>query len=153
VIAFLTVVGAPLVEELLFRGVIQRWLCQDGRRASFAILAAFVISVLVGVYKEELSPLIFAGLILAVYGFFLFFPDLVHWWIPERHVARGIYATALLFGLSHSFAWPTPVPLTVLGLGLGWLAYRTQSLVGSMVLHGLFNAVTVISLGFMAGVI
>jgi membrane protease YdiL (CAAX protease family) len=35
--------------------------------------------------------------------------------------------------------WPTPVALFVLALGLGALAYRTQSLVGPVVLHGLFN--------------
>jgi membrane protease YdiL (CAAX protease family) len=57
----------------------------------------------------------------------------------------AIYATALLFGSIHS-NWPTPVALFVLGLGLGWLAYRTQSLVGPMVLHMLFNGVACVTL-------
>ena len=42
------------------------------------------------------------------------------------------------------------MPLTVMGIGLGWLAYRSQSLVGPMVVHGLFNAVTMIFLAFQA---
>ena len=32
-------------------------------------------------------------------------------------------------------------PLFVLGLGLGWLALRTQSLIGPLFVHALFNAV------------
>jgi membrane protease YdiL (CAAX protease family) len=40
------------------------------------------------------------------------------------------------------------VPLFVLGLALGTLAARTGSLVGPMVLHGLFNGVTCVVLLF-----
>jgi membrane protease YdiL (CAAX protease family) len=46
----------------------------------------------------------------------------------------------MLFAASHN-VWPTPVPLLLLGLGLGWLASRTQSLVGPIVCHALFNGV------------
>lgn len=53
----------------------------------------------------------------------------------------AVFGTALLFGMLHVGVWPTPIPLFVLGLGLGWLAWRTQSLVGPIVLHALFNAV------------
>ena len=56
--------------------------------------------------------------------------------------AGGIYAGALLFAAVHSFAWPSPVSLFVLGLGLGYLRYRTQSLVASIVVHALFNGVS-----------
>ena len=48
----------------------------------------------------------------------------------------------------HSFAWPSPVALFVLALGLGWLAHRTRSLAGPIVLHGLFNAVSCMLLFF-----
>ena len=34
-----------------------------------------------------------------------------------------------------------PRPVAASGLGLGWLAQRTRSLAGPIVLHGLFNAV------------
>lgn len=144
-IAFLTILGAPAVEELLFRGVFQRWLCRDGRRANIAVLIAVTISALIGVSSSDLGWMVFAALILVVD---VFFADLARPWLPEKQAARGVYATAVIFGLSHYPIWPTPVPLTVLGLGLGWLAYRTQSLVPSMVAHGLFNAVTMLSFAF-----
>jgi membrane protease YdiL (CAAX protease family) len=54
---------------------------------------------------------------------------------------RAIYATALLFGAFHAAVWPSPIALFVLGLGLGWLAWRTQSLTGPIFVHALFNAV------------
>jgi membrane protease YdiL (CAAX protease family) len=57
------------------------------------------------------------------------------------NVTRGIYGTALLFAAFHSSVWPTPIPLFLLALGLGYLTYRTQSLVGPLVMHALFNAV------------
>lgn len=50
----------------------------------------------------------------------------------------AVVGSALLFAAIHS-TWPSQIPLFVLGLGLGWLAYRTQSLLGPMVVHGLFN--------------
>jgi hypothetical protein len=56
-------------------------------------------------------------------------------------VGPAVFGTALLFGMLHVGVWPTPIALFVLGLGLGWLAWRTQSLVGPIVLHSLFNAV------------
>jgi membrane protease YdiL (CAAX protease family) len=59
--------------------------------------------------------------------------------LPMARAAGAIYATSLLFAAAHSFAWPSPVSLFVLALGLGYLAYRTQSLVAPIVLHALFN--------------
>ena len=58
----------------------------------------------------------------------------------------GILGSAILFGMVHGRVWPTPIPLLFLGLGLGWLANRTQSLVGPIVCHGLFNAVACVEL-------
>jgi len=58
----------------------------------------------------------------------------------------ALFGTAVLFACIHTSVWPTPVPLLVLGLGLGLLAQRTQSLVGPIVLHGLFNAISCVQL-------
>jgi membrane protease YdiL (CAAX protease family) len=71
---------------------------------------------------------------------YLYMDRLLKRWIPDRKTFRGIYATAMLFGMAHS--WPDPIALFVLGLGLGYLAYRTQTLLGPILLHSLFNAVT-----------
>ena len=65
---------------------------------------------------------------------------------PPRPDSAAVFGTALLFASIHAAVWPTPVPLFVLGLALGTLASRTGSLVGPMVLHGLFNAVTCVML-------
>lgn len=66
---------------------------------------------------------------------------------PERwaefergNVRLSILGSAMLFAAMHG-AWPSPIPLFILGLILGWLAYRTQSLIGTMTLHACFNAV------------
>jgi membrane protease YdiL (CAAX protease family) len=58
----------------------------------------------------------------------------------------AIFAASLLFACVHTSVWPTPVPLFVLAIGLGVLAHRTRSLVGPIVLHGLFNAVSCVKL-------
>jgi membrane protease YdiL (CAAX protease family) len=60
--------------------------------------------------------------------------------------AGGIYSASLLFAAAHSFAWPEPVSLFVLALGLGFLRYRTQSLTGPILLHALFNGVACVAL-------
>ena len=41
-----------------------------------------------------------------------------------------------------SVVWPSPVPLFVLGVALGYLATRTNRIAACAVLHGLFNAVS-----------
>jgi membrane protease YdiL (CAAX protease family) len=45
----------------------------------------------------------------------------------------------VLFAAFHSGVWPSPVPLLLLALGLGYLAYRAQSLAAPMLIHALFN--------------
>ncbi len=63
------------------------------------------------------------------------------WSWRNANALLAIWGSAMLFALGHVEKWPTPIPLFVLGLGLGWLAYRTQSLLAPIVVHGLFNAV------------
>jgi membrane protease YdiL (CAAX protease family) len=52
----------------------------------------------------------------------------------------------LFFAAMHSPVWPSPIPLFLLGVGLAWIRYRTSSLVGALMLHSLFNAVTALAL-------
>jgi membrane protease YdiL (CAAX protease family) len=143
-ILFLTVVQAPLVEELLFRGVLQPWLSRRWWGGHAAVAAALAISLpwsKLGDWpqdgQEQLLALAPALFVLAMIPGYLLLPRLT------RHVreARAIYATALLFGAFHAAVWPSPIALFVLGLGLGWLAWRTQSLTGPIFVHALFNAV------------
>jgi membrane protease YdiL (CAAX protease family) len=66
---------------------------------------------------------------------------------PEA--AAGIFGTAVLFAAAHSSVWPSPVPLLPLGIVLGWLAYRTKSLVGPIVLHAFFNTIACVEMYFL----
>ena len=49
-----------------------------------------------------------------------------------------------LFALVHAGVWPSPIPLFVLGLGLGWIAIRSRGVLVPIVVHGLFNAVSAV---------
>jgi membrane protease YdiL (CAAX protease family) len=61
----------------------------------------------------------------------------------------AILASALLFGLAHIGAQPQAVlPLFLLGLVLGYAAYRTRSLLAPVVAHALFNSVMVVGTYF-----
>jgi hypothetical protein len=86
----------------------------------------------------ELAPVLFVLVMLAGAGML--------YWLSRSRIALGIYATALLFGIIHVRVWPTPIPLFLLGLGLGYIAYRTQSVVPAIVTHATFNGVMVVVL-------
>lgn len=140
------VVAAPLTEELLFRGVLQRWWAARPEGGDVAMSAAFVMALVLRTGKimafadgatssglwAEMAPALFVLALVPVYG-------LVRW----RAASPGppaVFGTAVLFAAAHSSVWPTPVPLVALGLGLGLLAQRTQSLVAPVVVHAVFNA-------------
>jgi membrane protease YdiL (CAAX protease family) len=158
-IGLIALVIAPIWEELLFRGVVQSWLAQQEWRSHLAMGLAFFIAISTGitdlyVSRElnlgsilgDLSPMLFVTILIGAY---LFTDRLVRRWIPDRSVFRGIFATSSLFAMVHSPVWPTPIPLFFLALGLGYLAYRTQSLLASIIFHSLFNAVACIALLFL----
>jgi membrane protease YdiL (CAAX protease family) len=140
------IVAAPFTEEFLFRGIIQPWFRTRSWGGLVGIAGALFLSLYLRLpglqagWREhgwagawpELLPVAFVLLMAPGYFF-----------IRARAPAPvgAVYATALLFGAAHSFAWPSPVPLFFFALALGALRYRTQSLVPSVVTHGLFNAV------------
>lgn len=135
-------VVAPLLEELYFRGILLPWVLRRRARAWSVLLAAVA---LVGAlcYSTNPSPaaltrgpfLFIVGLAVggAVLGLSL---------RRKRLTLGAIYASAALFAAVHSTVWPTPIPLFVLGLGLGYLAVRTRGVLVPAVVHGLFNAVS-----------
>ncbi len=205
----------PIVEEFVFRGVVQRW---AGRRAGYSLLLFALAMVLVLLPQHWDNHLQFALFFLVLLPGYHFCPlwaerafsgsrckplsserlcesgldhagsrqrimisgmrqtDVTPWptdaesignvriapnymtWLrnqllgvfdrnrqdPRVNQPRAIYATAVLFACVHS--WPDAIPLFFLGLLLGWVAYRTQSLVAPITLHVLFNAVGCIEL-------
>lgn len=64
----------------------------------------------------------------------------------EANADLAVLGSSIFFAALHSQAWPAPVPLVILALVLGWMARRTQSLIGPIVLHALFNLCSYIAL-------
>jgi membrane protease YdiL (CAAX protease family) len=64
----------------------------------------------------------------------------------DANADLAILGSAMLFAVAHMSAWPGPLALALLAIVLGWLARRTQSLVGPIVLHSLFNLIAFIAL-------
>ena len=67
--------------------------------------------------------------------------------VRQSAALAAIFGASMLWAIFHWSVWPTPIPLFFLGLGLGWLAYRTQSLVSPITVHILFNSVACVVLG------
>lgn len=77
----------------------------------------------------------------------LFFRRILQGWLEARlsgDGGRGAVAfSAALFAIAHVGQGLAYVPLFLLGLVLGWIARQTGSIIGCVVLHALFNAVSV----------
>ncbi len=170
---FAAVAAAPVLEELLFRGLLQPWVRKRPWGGYVTVAAALGTALALRASKmqeawethgsagvlEQLWP---AAFVLAMApGYFVLRrlerePAAVdpHFWsshVPPiksstSSVAAAVYATSLLFAALHSAVWPTPIPLFILSVGLGFLAARTQSLVAPIMLHALFNCVASVML-------
>lgn len=136
-------VCAAVVEELVFRGVILTWVLGGRKPQPVPDLPSDARPWLVagaGVMFAALSgrgaAVGFAVLLAA--GLFV----LLWRCRSKRRTVGAVWASAAFFATVHSAVWPSPVPLFVLGLGLGWLAVRTRGVLVPAVVHGLFNAVS-----------
>jgi membrane protease YdiL (CAAX protease family) len=143
------VVTAPVLEEMIFRGLLQRYFAQEWWGGHAAVALAFAVAMsscwarvraaaLPAAALNEAGPALF---ILALVPAYLFV-------VRRSRTPAGpaIFGTSALFAAIHSSVWPSPVALFVLALGLGILAHRTRSLAGPMLLHGLFNAIACVRL-------
>ena len=140
------VVTAPIIEELLFRGLLQSWLASRPAEAPSRSSSALVLSVL-AIWERLSRPIADTRELLIVLAPMLFVVVMAPAYVGLRQIRRsaaleGIFGSALLFGVAHSAAWPTPISLVLLGLALGLLYRRTQSVLPGMVMHALFNAVS-----------
>jgi len=149
-VGIITCVIAPLKEEILMRGILQPYLVRNPMVSDIllvmGIVWAFTMLMTPGSGPDRgqgMGPLFFV--FAAVPGYYLFEKWTLHW-IKEPGAARGIYATSLVFAALHMAAWPQPIPIFLFSLGVGFLAYRTRSLVGPITVHVLFNLTTMIML-------
>jgi membrane protease YdiL (CAAX protease family) len=139
-----TVVG-PIVEEVVFRGLILVWVfggwtrtstdLPSRRRSWIVMIAGVAFAVFL---SGAVGPIAFAAILAAgLAGVRLLFQS-------KRRAASAVYSSAAFFAAVHSSVWPSPIPLFLLGLGLGWLALRTRGLLAPILVHGLFNAVSAV---------
>jgi membrane protease YdiL (CAAX protease family) len=171
-ILFTAVMAAPVMEELFFRGVLQPWFASRPWGGQAAMAASFLLAFLPWLSRSltwlgasanttgdrpskigaaaahvsafrDLEPGIFILILVPLY---VLTPRLTRRWVPSAADARAIFGTAALFALFHASVWPSPIALFFLALGLGYLAYRTRSLVPSMACHSLFNAINFVQL-------
>ncbi len=195
-LALQTIVRAPLLEEIFFRGILLGWL----RRASLGgHVSVGAVTIFIAVQQASGAPSIwdsvgpgaFAAVCAAGYAFWMYRmarrfrlneTEIRYWQLepvnfthdaeatateedlPEmrrqfrdaderrrqqwalQNAWLAVYGSAMLFAVFHTGAWPAPVALLVLALVLGWLAMRTQSLIGPITVHALFNVVAFITL-------
>lgn len=137
-------IATPIVEELLFRGAILPWIYARRYRSGIvmAIAVAFANVSAYGRSAEDFSLALGPGLFsLALLAGWLLVQFRLH---RKRRAIDAVYSSAALFAVVHTSVWPTPIPLFLLGLGLGWLAVRTRGYAAPAIVHGLFNAVSVL---------
>lgn len=67
-------------------------------------------------------------------------------------VIAGVLLTAAVFGSLHapeySFAWQYAVAVSLVGVVLGWVRVRSNSIIPCTVMHGAYNSVFVVALVF-----
>jgi membrane protease YdiL (CAAX protease family) len=171
---FQTVVMAPLVEEILCRGLLQGWL----RRAplsSHLTYLSMLLFMTVFFHADDLSngdfvPVVFTIVLVIGYGAILYqftrkfgldAAEIQAWqpmqngaplptynernrrWV-DANARLAIYGSATFFAVIHT-SWPAAPAMFPMGLMLGWMAYRTQSLIAPITFHALFNLATFIA--------
>lgn len=164
-----TVFMAPVLEELVFRGVLLPWLSRKHvpeemtpytvlptMRSNVVLFMAFAVAVMLHLddwrraiadndFRNALARMLPGLFFLAIVPLYWVLPKMrrlrKHLRVRSEQQVRAILASSALFAAFHATVWPSPIPLFVLAMGLGYLAIRTRSLVGPILVHGMFNAI------------
>jgi membrane protease YdiL (CAAX protease family) len=160
------VILAPIFEEMLFRGVIQRW-CIDFVARRFSARKFVDEPVQVGEQSSIVSrleadsagnskPALDEPSVHAAHDSEFadtFNPNSQGESKPvssESHnrasVILGIVFTSLVFALIHFDQWPAPIALFVLALIIGSIYHRTGSLIAAIFMHATFNGFSTLGL-------
>lgn len=141
-------VATPVFEELLFRALILPWAV--GRHygvwltLGFAVvLAITAISPVPSGAYEDTGGAWFVLTLGAIQFLAWRFGRSIWPRLPSRTVL-AVWSTSALFAAAHSTVWPTPIPLFVLGIGLGYLSIRYRSVLPAVIVHVLFNATSTV---------
>ena len=112
-----------------------------------------VPSPLAGLTKSPLTLALVGIMAITLAPFFeeLFFRGFLQPLFSKTFGAgAGILITAAIFGGLHApeyaYAWQYAVAITFVGAVLGWVRYRSGSIIPGTVLHGAFNTMAVITL-------
>jgi len=122
------VVVAPIVEEIIFRGLVQTWLFKLARRQ-----IARNPSPLDPVGGDPATDQITQVTHLEEIK-------------PRRAAQQAIVMTSFFFAIVHYQQWPAPIPIFLLSLGLGTLYQLTGSLLASISMHATFNSISTLLL-------
>ena len=169
---FQVTILAPAVEEALFRGVLLFWLLRRERqngpseswydayyRPHICMGIAFLYAVTNGGGGDSIPFLGFNISVKAIAnGVFILSLLPILWLAPRSNrlqrttrlrspqMVQAIVASSALFASFHASVWPSPLPLFVLALGLGWITIRTGTWLPAFTAHGLFNAISAVYL-------
>ncbi len=147
------VVVAAILEELLFRALLLSWALTRPHGGDITMAGVVLLSAVLVIRPVSHAASLHEAAIAASPLFFTLVMGLVYLVLRRAFrsaAVNGIFATGLLFGVVHFAAWPTPVALSLLGIGLGMLYYRMQSILPCVVTHALFNAVSYVELVIQA---
>lgn len=136
-----TVLLAPILEEMLFRGVIQHWLCRLLREESLPSLPAETEPV------DSVGPMDSSSMEELELRTALAQGQLPDGLVGDAGRSPGLSAgsslaivvTSVLFAAMHLPQWPAPLAILLLSMGLGALYQRTGSLLAAIAMHGTFN--------------
>jgi membrane protease YdiL (CAAX protease family) len=137
---------APMIEEVLFRGVLQRWLSKVAGAASSApphtpqldpfeeyeLSGVWSTEIPVGQLREENT----SGRVTGI--------------SPQHEAQLGstlpIIVASLCFAVMHLPQWPAPISIFLLSIALGAIYQRTGSLIAIITMHGTFNGFSTLAL-------
>lgn len=126
-LAFLSaVVMAPVLEELLFRGLIQTWLLKLASRQTMQ--SREPIAETWDADADATSAAATIGL------------------SSRRPALQAIFLTSLFFAVVHFEQWPAPIPIFILSLAIGTVYHLTGSLLASIAMHATFNGLSTLML-------
>jgi membrane protease YdiL (CAAX protease family) len=144
VLVVAALVVAPVWEEFLFRGLILPWAMTQRWGGHVLMGLAAILALLARLKPAPGGDAAWFVHMLPIFVLLALVPIHLALDRDERtRPAAALFASAVLFGWFHVSVWPSPVALTLLGLGLGWLRWRSGSLIGPIVLHMTFNAIAV----------